>query len=82
MLIGFFIILNALRFTENLTPLFFLLSRHKFSCIALVTVVNFNVEKRKKKKLKIRKAKCIEYSIIIWALPQASGFPLYLFKTS
>jgi len=41
--------------------LFFLLSRHKFSSIALATFVNFNAEKRKKNPLKIRKAKCIEY---------------------
>ena len=54
-------ILRTFRFWESLTNLFFLLSRHKFSSIAIATVVNFNVEKSEKKKLKIRKTKCFEY---------------------
>ena len=52
-------ILKTFRFSENLTHLFFLLSWHKFSSIA--TVVNFNEEKREKKKIKIRKPKCLDY---------------------
>ena len=56
-----FSILRAFRFSENLTHLFFLLSRHKFSSIA--TLENFNEEKREKKKIKIRKPKCLEYII-------------------
>ena len=56
-------ILNTSRFSENLTNLFFLLARHKFTSIALATVLNFNEDKRKKKKLKMRKAACIEYLI-------------------
>jgi len=59
--------LNTYRFSENLAHLFFLLSRHKFSSIALVTVVNFNAEKRKKKAIKIRKAMGIEY---MWCLTE------------
>tara|TARA_R110002096_G_scaffold35727_1_gene100485 strand:- start:1260 stop:2189 length:930 start_codon:yes stop_codon:yes gene_type:complete len=46
---------KANSFLKNLRNLFFLLSRHKFSSIALVTVANFNEEKRKKKALKISK---------------------------
>jgi hypothetical protein len=42
-------ILKAFRFVENLTDLFFLLLRHKFSSIAYVRLVNFNAEKREKK---------------------------------
>jgi len=34
------------------------LSRHKFSSIAFVTVANFNEEERKKNPLKIRKVIC------------------------
>ena len=50
------------RFSGNLTHLFFLLSRHKFSSIAIATLANFNEEKREKKKIKIRKPKCLEYT--------------------
>jgi hypothetical protein len=46
-----FYILKAFRFSENLADLFFLLLRHKFSSIAYVTLVNFNAEKRKSRKL-------------------------------
>jgi len=53
--------LKANRFSENLTNLFFLLFRHKFSNIAFATIANFNEEKRKKNPLKIRKAICFEY---------------------
>ena len=52
--------LKVFRFSENLAGLFFLLSRHKFSSIAIVKVSNFNAEKMKKKKLKNRKAMCFE----------------------
>ena len=57
-------ILKTFRFSENLTYLSFLLSRHKFSSIALATVVNFNEKKREKKKIKIGKSKCFEYILI------------------
>ncbi len=46
-------------FLKNLAYLFFLLLRHKFSSIAITTVVNFNAEK--KKKVKIQKTMCFEY---------------------
>ena len=52
-----FNILKTFRFSENLTHLFFLLSRHKFTSIAIATIVNFNEEKREKEKIKIRKPK-------------------------
>ena len=55
-------ILNGCRFSGIMTNLFFLLSRHKFSSMALVTVVNFNAEKRKKTASKTRKAMCVEYN--------------------
>ena len=58
-------ILKTFRFSENLTHLFFLLSSHKFSSIAIATVVNFNEEKREKKKIKIRKPKCLEFKSIV-----------------
>ena len=59
--VKWYYILNTLRFSESLTNLFFLLPRHKLSSIAVVTVASFNAEKRKKKALKIRKSKCIEF---------------------
>jgi hypothetical protein len=46
--------LKTFRFLENLANLFFLLSRHKFSSIAFVMVINFNAEKREKGKGKAK----------------------------
>ena len=56
-------ILKAFRFSENLTHLFFLLSRYKFLSTALAAILNFNEEKREK--IKIRKPKCFDYIIIV-----------------
>ena len=61
-------ILKVFRFSENLTHLFFLLSRRKFTSIAIATLVNFNEEKREKEKIKIRKPKYLEYILIICIL--------------